>query len=683
MAAWMLHGLCFGEEAGARNLAFFLCKVAAAGDERYLMCAAVAAAVVWFLLCVLQQVVVPVCVVRCVSWSCGFRSHWNGCMNVACSVLWGGSRSRKPCVFPCKVAAAGDERCLVCAAVAAVVLWFLLCVLQQVVVPVCVVLFVSWSCGCRSHWNGCMNVAWALFWGGSRSTKPCIFPCKVAAAGDEGYLLCAAVAAAVVWFLLCVLQQVVVPVCVVLFVSWSCGCRSHWNGCMNVARSVLWGGSRSRKPCVFPCKVAAAGDERYLLCAAVAAAVGLPSFLLHCNGGFKLLWLCLCVCVFIGCLESVVADRMNVAWALFWGGSQSTKPCVFPCKVAAAGDERYLLCAAVAAAVLWFLLCVLQQVVVPVCVVLFVSWSCGCRSHWNGCMNVACSVLWGGSRSRKPCVFPCKVAAAGDERYLLCAAVAAAVVWFLLCVLQQVVVPVCVVLFVSWSCGCRSHWNGCMNVACSVLWGGSRSRKPCVFPCKVAAAGDERYLVCAAVAAAVVWFLLCVLQQVVVPVCVVLFVSWSCGCRSHWNGCMNVACSVLWGGSRSRKPCVFPCKVAAAGDERYLLCAAGLLGRCGVWRVQWEVWSAKCEVELQMWHVKQDTTFAECTHARAWLAHGACKFYRWERSYIYIYIPKATSAPPRAGTTGSYISSYGDGSKPITYYHHMNGGITIHWPAMT
>ena len=37
--------------------------------------------------------------------------------------------------------------------------------------------------------------------------------------------------------------------------------------------------------------------------------------------------------------------------------------------------------------------------------------------------------------------------------------------------------------------------------------------KPCVFTCKVAAAGDERYLVCAAVAAAVVWFLLCVLQQ--------------------------------------------------------------------------------------------------------------------------------------------------------------------------
>ena len=36
---------------------------------------------------------------------------------------------------------------------------------------------------------------------------------------------------------------------------------------------------------------------------------------------------------------------------MFWGGSRSTKPCVFPCKVAAAGDERYLVCAAGAAAV--------------------------------------------------------------------------------------------------------------------------------------------------------------------------------------------------------------------------------------------------------------------------------------------------------------------------------------------
>ena len=76
------------------------------------------------------------------------------------------------------------------------------------------------------HCNGCMNVAWALFWGGSRSTKPCIFPCKVAAAGDERYLLCAAGAVWIVsrsigsssvfcneWLFL------YTTVCVVLFVS--------------------------------------------------------------------------------------------------------------------------------------------------------------------------------------------------------------------------------------------------------------------------------------------------------------------------------------------------------------------------------------------------------------------------------------------------------------------------------
>ena len=66
---------------------------------------------------------------------------------------------------------------------------------------------------------------------------------------------------------------------------------------------------------------------------------------------------------------------MNVAWAMFWGGRRSTKPCVFPCKVAATGDERYLVCAAGAA----------------------------------GVVSV-------------------EVAAAGDERYLVCAAGAAGVV---------------------------------------------------------------------------------------------------------------------------------------------------------------------------------------------------------------------------------------------------------------
>ena len=43
------------------------------------------------------------------------------------------------------------------------------------------------------------------------------------------------------------------------------------------------------------------------------------------------------------------------------------------------------------------------------------------------------------------------------------------------------------------------------------------------------------------------------------------------------NGCINVACSVLWGGSRGTKPCVFPCKVAAAGDGK----VPRVCGGCG------------------------------------------------------------------------------------------------------
>ena len=51
---------------------------------------------------------------------------------------------------------------------------------------------------CETHCNGCMNVTWAMFWGRSRSTKPCVFSYKVAAADDERYLVCATGAAAVV-----------------------------------------------------------------------------------------------------------------------------------------------------------------------------------------------------------------------------------------------------------------------------------------------------------------------------------------------------------------------------------------------------------------------------------------------------------------------------------------------------
>ena len=85
-------------------------------------------------------------------------------------------------------------------------------------------------------------------------------------------------------FLLCVLQEMVVPVCVVQIASeWLHECYMGY----------VVGGSRSTKPCVFPCKVTAAGDERYLVCATGAAGVGLcanRSSYVFCKK-----WLFLCV----------------------------------------------------------------------------------------------------------------------------------------------------------------------------------------------------------------------------------------------------------------------------------------------------------------------------------------------------------------------------------------------------
>ena len=67
---------------------------------------------------------------------------------------------------------------------------------------------------------------------------------------------------------------------------------------------------------------------------------------------------------------------MIVAWAMLWGGSRSTKHCVFPCKVAAADEERYLLCAAVAAAVV---------LVPPLC---FATSGCSCVRSFLRFLNL-------------------------------------------------------------------------------------------------------------------------------------------------------------------------------------------------------------------------------------------------------------------------------------------------------
>ena len=162
----MLHGLCFGEEAGARTLCF-TCKVVAAAMK------GTSSVRRWRLRSFCARIVPPMCFATsgcsCARSSMRFLNIW---LQIALEwLLHCRPLMSATCVDGCRFAT---------------------------------------GC-CETHCNGCMNVAWAMFWGGSRSTKPCVFPCKVVAAGDERYLVCAAVAAAVVFvrelFLLCVLQR--------------------------------------------------------------------------------------------------------------------------------------------------------------------------------------------------------------------------------------------------------------------------------------------------------------------------------------------------------------------------------------------------------------------------------------------------------------------------------------------
>ena len=160
---------------------------------------------------------------------------------------------------------------------------------------------------------------------------------------------------------------------------------------------------------------------------------------------------------------------------MFSGGSRSTKPCVFPCKVAAAGDERYLVCAAVAAAV-GFCLFFCRIVTVAsscfgcacVCVVIGCFGICGCRSHCNGCMMLhgLCFREEAGARNlvffRAKWLQPAMKGTSSVRRLRL----------------RSVCLFSCRSVLVAWSCfgsacvcvvigcfgisGCRSHCNGCM-----------------------------------------------------------------------------------------------------------------------------------------------------------------------------------------------------------------------------
>ena len=166
-ALWWLHECCMGFDLGRKpehETLCFPCKVVAAGDERYLVCAAGAGWVRQRLGVVRTVVAASMCFV----YSCTLQLHWVLESLLAKRIVmaawmlhgvWFGEKAASMCfVYSCTLQ--------------------LHCVLESLLA--------------NTHCNGCMNVAWGLIWGESRSTKPCIFPCKVVAAGDERYLVCAA-----------------------------------------------------------------------------------------------------------------------------------------------------------------------------------------------------------------------------------------------------------------------------------------------------------------------------------------------------------------------------------------------------------------------------------------------------------------------------------------------------------
>ena len=73
--------------------------------------------------------------------------------------------------------------------------------------------------------------------------------------------------------------------------------------------------------------------------------------------------------------------------------------------------------------------------------------------------------------------------------------------------------------------------------------------------------------------------------------------------------------------------------------------------KCGMWRVQWEVWSAKWSFKCDMCSRTPLSQNAR-THGLGWCTAHASSIDE-KGFFIYIYIPKATSAPPRPATTGT------------------------------
>ena len=125
---------------------------------------------------------------------------------------------------------------------------------------------------------------------------------------------------------------------------------------------------------------------------------------------------------------------------------------------------------------------------------------------------------------------------------------------------------------------------------------------------------------------------------------------WSLECEecSVKCGVWSVKCGVL------RVQCEVKCWLRRVQCEECSVKGRVWSVQCGVWRLQWEVRSAKWSFKCDMWN-KTPLSQSARTHGLGWRTAHASSIDEKGLIYIYIYIFKATSAPPRAGTTGIMI----------------------------
>ena len=167
---------------------------------------------------------------------------------------------------------------------------------------VCVVIGCFGICACRSHWNGCMMLQGLCFGEEAGARNLVFFRASWLQATMKGTSSVRRVRLRSVYrFFFC--RSVTVAsscfgcacVCVVIGSFGICACRSHWNGCMMLQGLCFGEEAGARNLVFFRVKWLQATMKGTSSVRRVRLRSVYRFFLPQCNGGFKLLWVCLCV----------------------------------------------------------------------------------------------------------------------------------------------------------------------------------------------------------------------------------------------------------------------------------------------------------------------------------------------------------------------------------------------------